>query len=85
MDVPFTPIELELFNSFTLAHKMGLSFQQEYHLLQLASEKERLRFIMTHLLTTIQVLNEVNRTKVLIELNGHFRNFDPLDFKTFKI
>ena len=85
MDVPFTPIELKLFNSYTLAHKMGLSFQQEYQLLQLASEKERLQFIMAHLVATIQVLNEVNRTKLLIELNGHFRNFDPLDFKTFKI
>jgi Lon protease-like protein len=85
MEVPFAPIELEMFNSYTLAHKMGLSFEQEYQLLQLASEKERLEFIMNHLLTTIQVLNEVNRTKILIELNGHFRNFDPLDFKAFKI
>ena len=64
---------------------MGLSFEQEYELLQLASEKERLQFIMNHLLVTIQVLNEVNRTKLLIELNGHFKNFDPLDFKAFKI
>jgi len=74
-----------MFNSYTLAHKMGLSFEQEYQLLQFASESERLQFIMNHLVTTIQVLNEVNRTKVLIELNGHFRNFDPLDFKAFKI
>lgn len=85
MEVPFAPIELEMFNSYTLAHKMGLSFEQEYELLQLASEKERLQFIMNHLLVTIQVLNEVNRTKLLIELNGHFKNFDPLDFKAFKI
>ncbi len=85
MEVPFAPIEIEMFNSYTLAHKMGLSFEQEYELLQLASEKERLQFIMNHLLVTIQVLNEVNRTKLLIELNGHFKNFDPLDFKAFKI
>ncbi|WP_297792401.1 LON peptidase substrate-binding domain-containing protein [uncultured Eudoraea sp.] len=85
MDVPFAPIEIEMFNSYTLAHKMGLSFEQEYELLKIASEKERLQFIMNHLATTIRVLNEVNRTKVLIELNGHFKNFDPLDFKKFKI
>ncbi|MGB5359235.1 MAG: LON peptidase substrate-binding domain-containing protein [Eudoraea sp.] len=85
MEVPFAPIEIEMFNSYTLAHKMGLSFEQEYQLLQFASESERLQFIMNHLVTTIRVLNEVNRTKVLIELNGHFRNFDPLDFKAFKI
>ncbi|UCD59810.1 MAG: LON peptidase substrate-binding domain-containing protein [Flavobacteriaceae bacterium] len=85
MEVPFAPVELEMFNSYTLAHKMGLSFEQEYELLQLASEKQRLQFIMNHLLVTIQVLSEVNRTKLLIELNGHFKNFDPLDFKAFKI
>ncbi|WP_297690870.1 LON peptidase substrate-binding domain-containing protein [uncultured Eudoraea sp.] len=85
MEVPFAPVELEMFNSYTLAHKMGLSFEQEYELLQLASENERLKFIMKHLSVTIQVLNEVNRTKLLIELNGHFKNFDPLDFKAFKI
>lgn len=85
MEVPFAPIELDMFNSYTLAHKMGLSFEQEYELLLLASENERLKFIMNHLSVTIQVLNEVNRTKLLIELNGHFKNFDPLDFKAFKI
>ena len=85
MEVPFAPIEIEMFNSYALAHKMGLSFEQEYELLQLASEKERLQFIMNHLMVTIQVLKEVNRTKLLIELNGHFKNFDPLDFKAFKI
>ena len=26
IEVPFAPIEIELFNSYTLAHKMGLSF-----------------------------------------------------------
>lgn len=85
MEVPFAPVELDMFNSYTLAHKMGLSFEQEYELLQLASENERLKFVMNHLTVTIQVLNEVNRTKLLIELNGHFKNFDPLDFKAFKI
>ena len=85
MEVPFAPVELEMFNSYTLAHKMGLSFEQEYELLQLESEKARLQFIKDHLLVTIQVLNEVNRTKLLIELNGHFKNFDPLDFKAVKI
>ncbi|NAS11253.1 LON peptidase substrate-binding domain-containing protein [Poritiphilus flavus] len=85
MDVPFSPIPIDLFNSYILAHKMGLSFEQEYQLLQLARESERLGFIRSHLIGTIQVLNEVNRTKAIIDQNGHFRNFDPLDFKDFKI
>ena len=85
MEVPFTPLPVEKFNSFVLAHKMGLSFEQEYQLLQLRKESERLEFIQAHLTSTINVLEEVDRTKKTIEMNGDFRNFDPLDFKDFKL
>ena len=85
MEFPFGPIKREVFNSFTLAHKMGLSFQQEYQLLQLASERVRLQFLRDHLEQTIKVLGELNRTRERIELNGHFRNFDPLDFKDYSL
>ncbi|NNE75958.1 MAG: ATP-dependent protease, partial [Pricia sp.] len=69
---------------YVLAHKMGLSFEQEYQLLQMSKESERLSFIKAHLVTTITVLKEVERTKKTIKMNGDFRNFDPLDFKEFK-
>lgn len=85
MAVPFAPLPLSKFNSYVLAHKMGLSFEQEYQLLQMAKESERLMFIKAHLLSTITVLAEVDRTKKTIEMNGDFRNFDPLDFEDFKI
>ena len=85
MDVPFTKTSPKQFNSYSLAHKMGLSFEQEYKLLKISKETDRLLFIKDHLLTTTTVLEEVNRTKAMIELNGHFKNFDPLDFKDFKI
>ena len=85
MGVHFTPVPMEKFNSFMLAHKMGLSFEQEHQLLQLPRESQRLNFIKSHLYGTVQVLKEVNRTKELIELNGHFKNFDPLDFRDFKL
>ena len=85
MDLPFPKIKQEVFNSFSLAHKMGLSFQQEYQLLQLSSEKVRLQFLLDHLNQTARVLNQLNHTRELIEMNGHFRNFDPLDFKDYKV
>lgn len=85
MDVPFTPVPLNKFNSFVLVHKMGLSFEQEYELLQIAKESERLAYIKAHLLNTIAVLQEVDRTKLTIKLNGDFKNFDPLDFDDFEI
>ena len=70
---------------YILIHKIGLSYEQEYQLLQMPKESERLKFINSHLLATIAVLKEVNRTKGAIKMNGDFKNFDPLDFEDFKI
>lgn len=81
MGVEFPNIPLEKFNSYAFAHKMGLSFEQEYQLLKLNRESERLSYIQRHLDGTIKVLDQINRTKEIIDMNGHFRNFDPLDFK----
>jgi hypothetical protein len=83
MFVPYTEISLDKFHSHVLVHKIGLSFDQEYELLQITKESERLSFIKNHLVTTIAVLEEVNRTKQTIKLNGDFKNFDPLDFEDF--
>ncbi|MEM1259066.1 MAG: LON peptidase substrate-binding domain-containing protein [Bacteroidota bacterium] len=85
MSVQFPPTPFDKFNSYAFAHKMGLSFEQEYELLQLTNETERLEFIAQHLDTTIAVLEQIDRTKAVIEMNGHFKNFDPLDFKDFKV
>jgi Lon protease-like protein len=85
MGVPFTKISPKQFNSYSLAHKMGLSFEQEYELLLMPKETDRLNFIKKHLEATTNVLSEVNRTREVIEMNGHFKNFDPLDFQDFKL
>ena len=85
MDVPYTKTSPKQFNSYSLAHKMGLSFEQEYELLQIPNERDRLLYIKEHLDSTTSMLSQVNRTKAVIEMNGHFRNFDPLDFEDFKL
>ena len=85
MDVPFNTIPVEKFNSYIFIHKMGLSFEQEYELLQMSKESERYTYIIKHLVNTITVLKEVDRTKHVIMLNGDFKNFDPLDFEGFTI
>lgn len=84
MQVQFPPTDLKKFNSYAFAHKMGLSFEQEYALLQLTNETERLKYIEGHLDNTIKVLRQIDRTRAAIEMNGHFKNFDPLDFKDFE-
>ncbi|WP_339651708.1 LON peptidase substrate-binding domain-containing protein [uncultured Maribacter sp.] len=85
MMVPYKELNVKTFNSFTLAHKIGLSFEQEYQLLQIPKENDRLNFISLHLTATITVLSEVERTRKIIELNGHFKNFDPLDFQDWEM
>ncbi len=73
------------FVSYQVAHKVGLAIHQEYHLLTLRSELERLRYLIGHLKITIPVVREMNRAKEVIKMNGHFKNFDPLDFDDFKL
>lgn len=85
LEVPPPKISPQTFNSYTLAHKIGLSLQQEYTLLKLTSEKARIAFLMNHLSITIPIVQEMNRAKYVIEMNGHFKNFDPLDFKEFRL
>ncbi len=85
MEVPFKAIPVAKFHSFILIHKMGLSMEQEYELLLMTKESERLEYMRGHLVATMTVLREVDRTKRAITLNGHFRNFDPLDFEGLEI
>jgi hypothetical protein len=66
--------------SFQIAHKIGLSLEQEYNLLKIPTEAERQGFLIQHLERIIPVLQEVERTKDRIKLNGHFKNLDPLSF-----
>ncbi|WP_109298801.1 LON peptidase substrate-binding domain-containing protein [Aquimarina sp. AU474] len=73
------------FVSYQVAHKVGLALHQEYHLLTLRSELERLNYLIGHLKITIPVVREMNRAKEVIKMNGHFKNFDPLDFDDFKL
>lgn len=85
LDIPFPNIIENEFTSYTLAHKAGLTLEQEYELLQMQSETERSNFLVNHLSTMTATLNAVNRTKELIALNGHFKHFDPLDFTEMEV
>lgn len=66
--------------TFDIAHKVGLTLDQEYELLQLVKESERQYYIINHLNNIIPILKSVEKTKEKIKMNGHFNNFDPLDF-----
>lgn len=64
-------IKIPLSNYF--AHKIGLSTRQEYELLLMAAEYERQNYMLKHLMQAVPVLQETERLKDRIRLNGHFR------------
>ncbi len=76
-DVDFDLMKL---NSFTLAHKIGLTMDEEYQLLQISGETYRIKFLITHLKKVLPILREIEIAKKKIQMNGHFKNMDPLNF-----
>lgn len=66
--------------SYQVAHKVGFSQEEEYHLLTIESETERQRYLLRHLNKVIPVMAAMERTKERIKLNRHFKNLDPLNF-----
>jgi len=69
----FAKTEAEL-TSYDLAHHVGLTLAQEYALLKLDSEEERLTHLQKHLEAALPVVAGMESLKEKIKLNGHFKN-----------
>ena len=67
-------------NSFELAHKVGLSLEQEYDMLQMVRESQRQSYMINHLKRALPLVSEMERAKEKIKMNGHFQHHDPLNF-----
>ncbi|MBS1688687.1 MAG: LON peptidase substrate-binding domain-containing protein [Bacteroidetes bacterium] len=67
--------------SYEIAHFVGLTRAQEYELLGLFTELQRLEYIRRHLNNILPVIKELEQVKARIQMNGHFRNLslDDLD------
>jgi uncharacterized protein len=66
--------------SYNIAHHVCLSIAEEYELLELMHEDQRLTYIQRHLTKTIQAILGINDLKQKIQLNGHFRELPGFDF-----
>lgn len=73
-DSPFNPASAQPY-SYQIAHGVGLSLEHEYELLTLESESERQDFLIEHLETVLPVVENMERTKERIRMNGDFREF----------
>lgn len=60
--------------SYRIAHYVGLSRQQEYELLGIFTEIQRLEYLRRHLNAMIPLIKELEEVKARIQMNGHFRD-----------
>jgi Lon protease-like protein len=73
LDKRFSKPDDEL-RSYDIAHHIGLSLEEEYELLGLLREDQRLEYIKRHLNKVLPVVTEMETLKERIKLNGHFKN-----------
>lgn len=70
----------EQLTSYDVAHHAGLSLEEEYELLQLLQELQRLEYLKRHLAKVLPVVSGMEKLKERIQLNGHFRELKGFDF-----
>jgi len=68
------------FRAFDAAHHVGLNLRQEYALLAIDNENERLLFLHDHIEKTLPVITEAERLKAKAKLNGHFKKIPPTEW-----
>jgi uncharacterized protein len=67
--------------SYEIAHYVGLSKEQEYELLSIFTEIQRLEYIRRHLNDITAVVQELERMKARVKMNGHFRDLSIGDLE----
>lgn len=65
---------------FDLGHKIGLKLEEEYELLGMPNENQRLEFTINHLEKLLPALERAQFAQERIKQNGHFKHLDPLKF-----
>jgi Lon protease-like protein len=63
----------EELTSYDIAHHAGLSIEEEYELLGLLHELQRLEYLKRHLQKVLPVITGMESLKEKILLNGHFK------------
>jgi Lon protease-like protein len=67
--------------SYEIAHFVGLTKEQEYELFSIFTEIQRLEYLRRHLNHMTKTVQELERLKERIQMNGHFRNLSQGDFE----
>lgn len=67
--------------SYDIAHHAGLSIAEEYELLSLMQEDQRLAYLQKHLKRVLPIAAEMESLKEKIKLNGHFKRLSGFEFE----
>ncbi len=65
---------------YEIGHKIGLKLEEEYNLLAIQDENERLQYVIKHLNKLLPALERAYYAQERIKQNGHFKHLDPLEF-----
>ncbi|MEM9895666.1 MAG: LON peptidase substrate-binding domain-containing protein [Bacteroidota bacterium] len=66
---------------FDIGHKIGLKPEEEYAMVQLTNENDRLSYAIKHLNHLLPALERAQSAQDRIKQNGHFKHLDPLNFR----
>ncbi len=70
----------EELNSYDLAHHAGFSIEEEYEILGLFHENQRLEYLKMHLTKALPMVKGMEGLKEKIQLNGHFKELEGFNF-----
>lgn len=74
------PEDPTTFSTYEIGHHVGFSLEQEYEFLCMTEEVERQQFMLAHLEHFIPMVEEANRLRERVKMNGHFKNIIPPKF-----
>ncbi|HMQ06239.1 MAG TPA: LON peptidase substrate-binding domain-containing protein [Saprospiraceae bacterium] len=60
-----------------IAHKIGLTFEQEIEVLKISDEKDRQKYLIQHISHILPIVKEMEEMKKKVSMNGHFRSIIP--------
>lgn len=70
----------EEMTSYDVAHHVGLTLEEEFELLQLPRELQRIEYLKRHLAKVMPIVQGMESLKEKVKLNGHFRDLKSFDF-----
>jgi len=73
------PEDPAAFSTYSIAHHVGFSINQELDFLQTTEETERQAIMLAHLEHMIPIVQETETLREKVRMNGHFKDLIPPD------